>query len=151
MSDQPPHEIKPLYREDRLVDVSPEFRESANAKDPSVYARAAEDPEKWWEEWANRLYWEAKLSNVLEWSPPAANWFVGGRTNAAFNCLDVHPEGKPGRLFFTAEIPRTRSGKIMRRLLKDIAEGRGIGDTTNDADPRGLERLKQRYEEEGRL
>ena len=41
----------------------------------------------------------------------------------------------PDRILFTAELPKTRSGKIMRRLLRDIAEGRVLGDTTTLADP----------------
>jgi acetyl-CoA synthetase len=48
---------------------------------------------------------------------------------------------------FTADLPKTRSGKIMRRLLRDIAEGHAVGDTTTLADPAVLERLKAQYEE----
>ena len=55
---------------------------------------------------------------------------------------------KPDRIMFTAELPKTRSGKIMRRLLRDIAEGRVLGDTTTLADPTIVQNLKERYEEE---
>jgi acetyl-CoA synthetase len=55
---------------------------------------------------------------------------------------------RPDDVIFTAELPKTRSGKIMRRLLKDIAEGRALGDTTTLADPTVLQVLKQRYEED---
>ncbi|MDR7519216.1 MAG: acetyl-coenzyme A synthetase, partial [Armatimonadota bacterium] len=55
---------------------------------------------------------------------------------------------KPDRILFSAELPKTRSGKIMRRLLRDIAEGRVLGDTTTLADPTVVQGLKQRYEEE---
>ncbi len=54
---------------------------------------------------------------------------------------------RPEDVLFTADLPKTRSGKIMRRLLKDIAEGQALGDTTTLADPASVERLKQRYEE----
>ena len=54
---------------------------------------------------------------------------------------------KPDRLFFTADLPKTRSGKIMRRLLRDIAEGRVLGDTTTLADPAVVSALKHQYEE----
>ncbi|MEX0825322.1 MAG: acetate--CoA ligase [Acidimicrobiia bacterium] len=54
---------------------------------------------------------------------------------------------RPSSIMFTAELPKTRSGKIMRRLLKDIAEGRAAGDTTTLADPGVVERLKAQYEE----
>ena len=52
---------------------------------------------------------------------------------------------KPSSIIFTAELPKTRSGKIMRRLLKDIAEGRAVGDTTTLADPSVVEKLKSQY------
>ncbi|MGD8320306.1 MAG: acetate--CoA ligase [Gemmatimonadota bacterium] len=55
---------------------------------------------------------------------------------------------KPDMLVFTADLPKTRSGKIMRRLLRDIAEGRAVGDTTTLADPAVVARLKDRYESE---
>ncbi|HTG50946.1 MAG TPA: acetate--CoA ligase, partial [Gemmatimonadales bacterium] len=52
---------------------------------------------------------------------------------------------KPDDIFFTADLPKTRSGKIMRRLLKDIAEGRGLGDTTTLADPSVVTQLREQY------
>jgi acetyl-CoA synthetase len=55
---------------------------------------------------------------------------------------------KPDRILFTSELPKTRSGKIMRRLLRDIAEGRVLGDTTTLADPTVVQSLRERYEEE---
>ncbi|MCB9555116.1 MAG: acetate--CoA ligase [Deltaproteobacteria bacterium] len=54
---------------------------------------------------------------------------------------------RPKTVLFTAQLPKTRSGKIMRRLLRDIAEGRTLGDTTTLADPDVIEKLKTRYEE----
>ncbi|KAA3604933.1 MAG: acetate--CoA ligase [Planctomycetota bacterium] len=53
---------------------------------------------------------------------------------------------RPERVLFTPELPKTRSGKIMRRLLRDVAEGKVLGDTTTLADPGVLESLKQGYE-----
>ena len=54
---------------------------------------------------------------------------------------------RPDDVIFTADLPKTRSGKIMRRLLKDIAEGRALGDTTTLADPAVVAKLKEQYEE----
>jgi acetyl-CoA synthetase len=54
---------------------------------------------------------------------------------------------KPDKLFFVGDLPKTRSGKIMRRLLRDIAEGRVLGDTTTLADSAVVESLKAQYEE----
>ena len=53
---------------------------------------------------------------------------------------------RPDDILFTADLPKTRSGKIMRRLLKDIAEGRTLGDTTTLADPAVVAKLKDQYE-----
>jgi acetyl-CoA synthetase len=55
---------------------------------------------------------------------------------------------KPDDILFSADLPKTRSGKIMRRLLRDIAEGRALGDTTTLADPAVVARLKEQYEEQ---
>lgn len=55
---------------------------------------------------------------------------------------------RPAEVHFTAELPKTRSGKIMRRLLRDIAEGRVLGDTTTLADPSVVQHLVQLYREE---
>jgi acetyl-CoA synthetase len=53
---------------------------------------------------------------------------------------------RPDDIIFTAELPKTRSGKIMRRLLRDVAEGRALGDTTTLADPAVVASLRDRYE-----
>jgi acetyl-CoA synthetase len=54
---------------------------------------------------------------------------------------------RPNDILFAADLPKTRSGKIMRRLLRDIAEGRALGDTTTLADPGVVARLKTEYED----
>jgi len=55
---------------------------------------------------------------------------------------------RPDDVLFTADLPKTRSGKIMRRLLRDIAEGKALGDTTTLADPGVVAKLKANYDEE---
>ncbi|MGE4427475.1 MAG: acetyl-coenzyme A synthetase, partial [Solirubrobacteraceae bacterium] len=52
---------------------------------------------------------------------------------------------RPKRIVFTQDLPKTRSGKIMRRLLRDIAEDRDLGDTTTLADPGVVESLQEQY------
>src|SRR6476619_5934119 len=54
---------------------------------------------------------------------------------------------RPDQILFAADLPKTRSGKIMRRLLRDIAEGKALGDTTTLADPAVVAKLKVEYEE----
>ena len=58
----------------------------------------------------------------------------------------IGPIARPEDILFTADLPKTRSGKIMRRLLGDIAAGRALGDTTTLADPAVVQGLKERYE-----
>ena len=60
----------------------------------------------------------------------------------------IGPIAKPANIVFTPELPKTRSGKIMRRLLRDIAEGKALGDTTTLADPAVVAKLKDQYGEE---
>ncbi len=55
---------------------------------------------------------------------------------------------RPEKIIFSADLPKTRSGKIMRRLLKDIADGRVLGDTSTLADPSVIDKLKRHYEED---
>jgi acetyl-CoA synthetase len=60
----------------------------------------------------------------------------------------IGPIAKPANIVFTPELPKTRSGKIMRRLLRDVAENRTLGDTTTLADPAVVEEIKQRADTE---
>ena len=55
---------------------------------------------------------------------------------------------RPQEVLFAGDLPKTRSGKIMRRLLRDIAEGKTLGDTTTLADPAVVAALKEKYEDE---
>jgi acetyl-CoA synthetase len=57
----------------------------------ALYDRAAEKPEEFWGELAEReLAWFEKWSHVFEWNPPFVKWFVGGKINASYNCVDRH-------------------------------------------------------------
>jgi acetyl-CoA synthetase len=81
---------------------SPEFRERALLNDPAVYEEAARDPEAWWAGQAKQLHWFEPWETVLDDSnPPFYKWFVGGRLNASYNCLDRHVlEGRGERVAF---------------------------------------------------
>jgi len=60
----------------------------------------------------------------------------------------IGPIARPDEILFAAELPKTRSGKIMHRLLRDIADGRTLEDTTTLADPTVVAKLKEQHEEE---
>ena len=85
--------LEALLREERQFAPPREFRMRANAPDPGVYARASEDPESFWSGWAKELDWFEPWDRVLEWSRPHARWFVGGKLNASYNCVDRHLAG----------------------------------------------------------
>ena len=62
----------------------------------------------------------------------------------------IGPIARPEEVIFTADLPKTRSAKIMRRLLRDIAEGRVVGDTTTLTDPKVMEDIMGTYVSEGK-
>ena len=66
--------LEALLREERRFAPSEEFREGANASDPTIYERAEADPEGFWEGFARELDWIEPWQKVLEWTPPHAKW-----------------------------------------------------------------------------
>ena len=83
-------EIDALLQENRRFPPSDAFRSNALVKDPGIYERAARDPEAFWAEMASELEWIQPWEKVLEWKPPYAKWFLGGKLNASVNCIDRH-------------------------------------------------------------
>ncbi len=74
-----------------------EFASNAVLDDSGVHERAAKDPEGFWAEQADRLDWAQKWDQVLDWTdPPFAKWFVGGKLNVSYNCVDRHVEAGNG-------------------------------------------------------
>jgi len=88
--------IEALLSEKRVFEPPEEFRRRALWSDPAVYDRAAGDPEAFWAEQASALDWIEPWTQVMEWNPPWAKWFVGGKLNVSANCLDRHVEGGGG-------------------------------------------------------
>jgi len=79
-----------LLTEDRRFSPSEDFRTRAVVSDADIYERANTDRESYWVEWAEQLDWFRRWDSVLEWQPPHAKWFVGGKLNVAYICLDRH-------------------------------------------------------------
>ena len=79
-----------LLTENRRFSPSEDFRTRAVVSDLEIYERARTDRESYWVEWAEQLDWFRRWDSVLEWQPPHAKWFVGGKLNVAYNCLDRH-------------------------------------------------------------
>src|SRR5689334_14944312 len=88
-------QIDTVMHENRRFPPSEEFSSRAVIGSKAVYDSlchaAAEDPEHFWGEQAvNELHWFKPFDKVLEWNCPYAKWFIGGKTNVSYNCLDVH-------------------------------------------------------------
>ncbi|MBB2891522.1 acetate--CoA ligase [Flexivirga oryzae] len=109
-----------LLRETRRFDPPADLAASANLT-ADAYAEAEADPEAFWAKQAERLTWETPFEQVLDWSnAPFAKWFVGGKINAAYNCLDRHVEAGNGdrvAYYFEGEPGDTRT--ITYAQLKD--------------------------------
>jgi acetyl-CoA synthetase len=88
--------IDALLSEKRVFEPSKGFRSRALWSDPGVHQRAAADPEGFWAQQAGRLDWFRRWDQVMEWNPPWVKWFLGGKLNAAYNCLDRHVEAGGG-------------------------------------------------------
>ncbi len=94
-------EIETLLAENRVIAPPEAFRRAANVQDEGIYREAASDPEGFWEKQAAQLEWSRGWDRVLDWNPPYARWFVGGRLNASVNCLDRHiAAGRGDRIAF---------------------------------------------------
>ncbi len=132
-----PAEIAALLKEDRRFPPPEAFRRQANVTDPAVYDRAAADPEGFWAAWAAELEWMRPWDRVLDWQPPDARWFVGGRLNASVNCVDRHVrtarrnkaaiiwEGEPGDRRTLTYFDLKREVATFANVLKQLGVRRG--------------------------
>ncbi|MFP6666430.1 MAG: acetate--CoA ligase, partial [Pirellulales bacterium] len=98
MAEQHAGQIDSIMQENRLFPPSEEFAATAHIGSmeqyQSLWNEAAGDSEAFWDKLAKEeLHWFEPYEKVLEWEPPYAKWFVGGKTNVSYNCLDVHLDG----------------------------------------------------------
>ena len=108
--------LESLLQENRTFDPPPGFAAKAVARDPGVYK--VPDREKFWEAFAKELHWFAPWSRILEWKAPDAKWFVGGKTNLAYNCLDRHLTGP--RRTKTAILWEGEPGEVKRLTYEEL-------------------------------
>ncbi len=128
----PNQPIEALLAEERKFQPPDVFRSLANLNDPSVYERATQNAEAFWAEASQSLHWFKPWEKALEWNPPIAQWFVGGKINVSYNCLDRHVqtwrrnkaafiwEGEPGeeRVLTYADLYRevNKFANVMKKL-----------------------------------
>jgi acetyl-CoA synthetase len=116
-------EFDPHVLEEKAVPPPPEFSKSARVKSldeyRQLYDRAASDPEGFWAEQAKLIDWFEPYKQVLEWKPPHAKWFVGGKLNVSHNCLDRHVAKTPQRM---ALIWEAEDGEVVRLTYLQLHE-----------------------------
>ncbi len=125
-------DIDVLLQENRKFPPPAGFRDRAHVRSLDIYDRASADYEAYWAEQAATLEWFKPWKKVLEWNPPHAKWFVGGKLNVSVNCVDRHLrgprrnkaaliwEGEPGELrtltYWDLYCEVTRFGNVLRKL-----------------------------------
>ena len=113
-------------RENRVFPPPPEFAARAHVRSlaeyEELYARSIADPEAFWDGIARQLHWFSPWTKTLDWQEPWAKWFVGGKINISYNCLDRHV--KNGKKDKTAILWEGEPGEVRRlsygELLADV-------------------------------
>jgi len=123
-----PHEIESVLSESRTFQPPPELAKRAHVSGMDAYRKlreqAEKDPEGYWRERAlEELYWKEPFQTVLDWKPPHARWFVEGKTNLAYNCLDRHlaKRGDKVAILFEGE-PGDQRPITYRKLYEDVCQ-----------------------------
>ena len=92
-----PSTITSVLKETRTFPPPADFAARAHVKSLAEYEalrqRADDDPDGFWADQAQRLHWFQPFDKVLQWNEPHAQWFVGGKLNGCYNCLDRHLDG----------------------------------------------------------
>jgi acetyl-CoA synthetase len=86
-------DIDVLLQENRKFEPDPAFALTAQVSSREIYRTAERDYEKFWADEARKLEWIKPFDRVLDWDPPHAKWFAGGKLNIAANCIDRHVNG----------------------------------------------------------
>ena len=115
-------DIDSTLRENRVFPPPPEFSAKAHVKSleeyETLYKQSIEDPEKFWAGVANDLHWFKRWDKVLDWNLPWAKWFVGGKLNLSYNCVDRHALG--ARRDKTAIIWESEPGEVRRLTYAEL-------------------------------
>ena len=129
--------LEALLQEGRTFSASEQFRKDALIADASVYTEAERDWQGHWATQALALDWIEEWHTILEWDLPFAKWFVGGKLNVAYNCLDRHVEaghgdqvayhweGEPGRTRAITYRELLDESSRVANLLKSLGIDKG--------------------------
>jgi len=116
-------QIDVLLSEKREFFPSAQFKSQAHIKNPNVFSEASQNSIVYWENWAKQLTWFQRWNLPLRWNSPHAEWFVGGKLNACFNCVDRHVFGAPGveiKKDKTAILWEGEPGDVRRLTYEDL-------------------------------
>jgi acetyl-CoA synthetase len=120
--------ITSVLQETRIFPPPPAFASAAHitgmAEYDALWNRAKDDPDGFWGEQARILSWDKPWDKVLDWQPPFAKWFVGGKLNAAFNCIDRHctgPQKNRAAIIWEGE-PGDRRVLRYQDLLREVSK-----------------------------
>jgi len=126
--DQDGGSITSVLQETRIFPPPKAFASQAHiasmAEYETLWNRAKDDPEGFWGEQAKLLAWDSDWTKVLDWQPPFAKWFVGGKLNAAYNCIDRHctgPSKNKAALVWEGE-PGDRRVLRYQDLLREVSK-----------------------------
>jgi acetyl-CoA synthetase len=115
-------DLESTLRENRVFPPPEEFSKHAHIKSleeyEAMYKRSIEDPEGFWAGIAGDLHWFKPWDKVLEWNLPWAKWFVGGKMNLSYNCLDRHVQSE--RAGKTAIIWEGEPGEVRRLTYAEL-------------------------------
>jgi acetyl-CoA synthetase len=118
----PDPNLDSVLRENRVFPPPAEFAAKARIKSlaeyEQMYRRSVDDPESFWAEAARELYWFKPWEKVLEWNLPWVKWFVGGRINLSYNCVDRHALG--GKRDKVAILWEGEPGEVRRLTFGDL-------------------------------
>jgi acetyl-CoA synthetase len=117
------HVVSDLLNEDRTFPPPPDFERDAILRNKDIYAEAQKDREAFWASFARELHWFSPWETVLEWNPPHARWFVGGKLNVSYNCLDRQIERGIGEkiAFIWEGEPGDRRTMTYRELHEEVS------------------------------
>jgi len=131
--------IESVLQESRSFEPSQAFKSTAHISDlgefERLYRQSLDEPDKFWGDAASLLHWFEPWDKVLDWDEPHVKWFAGGKTNLAYNCLDLQVErGHANKVaFFWEGEPGDQRALTYGQLLEEVSrfanvlKGKGVG------------------------
>ena len=120
--------IRSVLQEQRTFSPPEDFQRQAKVSDTDeyekLYRQSLDDPDTFWGDVANELHWFRTWDKVIEWDEPFVKWFVGGKTNIAYNCLDYQIErgrGDKNAILWEGE-PGDERSLTYNEMLKEVSK-----------------------------